>query len=86
MPMSRNAGPVSGASLLPVNQAAGASPYTYTNANAYVEDILVAVGTVSLIEFSRDGVTWYTTGMIAGLALERAPGRRPLVSAEEELL
>ena len=75
MPMSRNAGPVSGASLLPVNQAAGASPYTYTNANAYVEDILVAVGTVSLIEFSRDGVTWYATGMIAGLA-RLSPGDR----------
>ena len=75
MPMSSNTGAVSGAGILPANQVAGASPYTYTNANAYVEDMLVSVGTVTLIEFSRDGVTWYATGMIAGLA-RLSPGDR----------
>lgn len=75
MPMSNNAGAASGFNLLPANQIPGASPYTYTNANAYVEDILVAVGTVTLIEFSRDGATWYATGIIAGLA-RLSPGDR----------
>lgn len=69
MPISSNtAGTVSGAGILPSNQAPGASPYTYTNANAYVEDILIAVGTVTAVDFSRDGATWYATGVIAGSA------------------
>lgn len=76
MPISSNtAGTVSGASILPANQVAAASPYTYTNANAYVEDILVAVGTVTAIDFSRDGTTWYATGVIAGIA-RLSPGDR----------
>lgn len=42
----------------------GTSPYTYT---APVKGfMLVTGGTVSLIEFSRDGVTFYDTGQISG--------------------
>lgn len=68
MPISSTpSGAASGASVLPSNQVAAASPYIYTNANAYAEDIFVAIGTVTALEFSRDGATWYATGIIAGL-------------------
>lgn len=42
----------------------GASPYTYT---AQVKGfMLITGGTVSLIEFSRDGTTFYSYGTTAG--------------------
>ncbi len=43
----------------------GASPYAYT---AGVKgNVIVSGGTVSAIAFSRDGVTFYTTGQTAGM-------------------
>lgn len=42
----------------------GASPYTYT---APVKGfMLITGGTVSLVEFSRDGVTYYSYGTTSG--------------------
>jgi hypothetical protein len=65
--MASSGGPIvasSSYSTAPANQEAGASPYTYTNSNAYVEDVMVAGGTVTAIDFSRNGSTWYATGLI----------------------
>lgn len=45
----------------------GASPFTYTNSNLYTVDIIVEGGGVSLLEFSRDGSTWYSTGSFYGM-------------------
>lgn len=44
--------------------AAGVSPYTYTSASRGF--LIVQGGTVSLVQFSRDGITNYTTGQTAG--------------------
>lgn len=45
-----------------------ASPFTRTNPSAFAdEDIIVEGGTVSLIEFSRNGSTWYNVGSVAGM-------------------
>ncbi len=44
---------------------AGASPFTYS---APVKgSVIVSGGTVSAIAFSRDGITFYTTGQTAGM-------------------
>jgi hypothetical protein len=42
-----------------VNITPGVSPYVYQNLDTYAENISVTGGTVSLIEFSRDGVNYY---------------------------
>lgn len=42
----------------------GASPYTYTA--AVKGFMLITGGTVSLVEFSRDGVTFYSYGTTSG--------------------
>jgi hypothetical protein len=54
--------------LPPGNETAltvGASPFTYV---AGVKgSVIVSGGTVSAIEFSRDGTTFYNTGQTAGM-------------------
>lgn len=51
----------------------GASPYTYS---ASVRgSLIVNGGTVSVVEFSRDGVTFYTTGATAGMFALNAADR-----------
>jgi hypothetical protein len=59
--------------LPPAAEAAvtpGASPYTYS---APVRgSVIVNGGTVSAIAFSRDGVTFYSTGQTAGMFLLNA--------------
>lgn len=74
-------GAISGYAVAPSAQVAGASPYTYTNANAYAyaEDIAVAIGTVTAIDFSRNGTTWYATGVIAGV-IRLSPGDKVKVT------
>lgn len=57
----------------PVSQAAGASPYVYTNSNKYVEDVAIAGGTVTAVDFSRGGTTWYPCGVVAGM-IQLSPG------------
>lgn len=51
----------------PSNQILGASPYTFQNVLEYNIDIISSGGTVSLIEFSRDSITWYDVGTVAGI-------------------
>lgn len=62
--------------LSPANEVAltvGASPYVYT---AEVRgSVIVSGGTVSAIEFSRDGVTFYATGQTSGMFTLNAQDR-----------
>lgn len=51
------------------------SPYVYQNTSEANESLIVAGGTVTKIEVSRDGVTWYTVGLLAGQFL-LPPGDR----------
>lgn len=48
----------------------GASPYTYSA--AVRGSVIVSGGTVSAIAFSRDGVTFYNVGQVAGMFLLNA--------------
>jgi hypothetical protein len=55
--------------------AAGTSPWTYQNTNAYPVEFIAAGGTISNIQFSRDNVTYYSvTGATNGGAVRLAPG------------
>lgn len=49
------------------------SPYNYQSLNQYPETVAVSGGTVSLIELSRDGTTYVTTGLTSG-AFRIEPG------------
>lgn len=51
----------------------GVSPYTYSA--AVRGSLLVSGGTVSLIEFSRDGITFYNVGQTSGMFLLNAADR-----------
>jgi hypothetical protein len=53
--------------LPPVGVAVGASPWVYQALQGYRETLIVSGGTVSLIEFSRDGTTWFGLGETAGM-------------------
>lgn len=57
----------------PSTIAVGASPFSYQNATGYDADIIVDIGTLTSIAFSRDNVTYYTTGLIAGI-VHLSPG------------
>lgn len=53
---------------LPSAIVVGASPFVYQNPSAVSNaDVIVSGGTVTDISFSRDNVTYYTTGLIAGM-------------------
>ena len=45
----------------------GPSPYTYINNTGYPADVIVSGGGVSLLEFSRNGVTFFSTGSFYGM-------------------
>ena len=45
----------------------GASPFTYINTTGYPADVIVSGGGVSLLEFSRNGVTFFSTGSFYGM-------------------
>lgn len=53
--------------IQPSGITVGASPFTFTNDNLYTVDVVVEAGTVSAIEFSRDGSIWYNIGVVAGM-------------------
>ena len=42
------------------------SPYVYQNTTTGPQTVMVSGGTVSLIEYSRDGTTYFPAGLIAG--------------------
>ena len=44
-----------------------ASLVAYQNTTGYPLDVIISAGTVTAIEFSRDGVNWYVFGLIAGV-------------------
>lgn len=52
-----------------------ASPFSYQNVTGFPADVIVSAGTVSLIEFSRNGTTWYGVGATAGM-FGLSPGDR----------
>lgn len=49
----------------PFSISVGVSPYTYTATQSL--DVIVSGGGVSQLEFSRDGITFYTTGSFYGM-------------------
>ena len=57
---------VSNAVTAPSNVFVGTSPRTIQNTMDFSADYLINGGTVSLIEYSKDGSTWYTTSMTGG--------------------
>lgn len=59
----------------PATQTAGRSPYVYQNTQSYPVDIMVAKGNVSLLEWSRNGTTWYNTGLTRGMVTLSAGDR-----------
>jgi|ERR1041385_7965592 hypothetical protein len=52
---------------LPTGATVGASPYTITNATANDQSVIVKGGTVSKVEFTRDGTTFIDVGTVAGM-------------------
>ena len=53
----------------PLAITAGASPYSYKNTSNARQNLIVTGGTVTTIAFSRGGVTFYSTGLIAGCVM-----------------
>jgi hypothetical protein len=51
----------------PSNIAITSSPFTYINTTGYPADIIVSGGGVVLLEFSRNGVTFFSTGSFYGM-------------------
>lgn len=62
-----------GFSAAPSSITATASPYTYQNTSGAAEDIMVTGGTVTAVDFSRDGATWYSTGLVV-VTVRLSPG------------
>ena len=52
------------------------SPFTYQNTASFDASVIVSGGTMSLIEFSRDGATWYDVGVITGGMFHLSPSDR----------
>jgi hypothetical protein len=50
-----------------------ASPFTYQNSTGYDASVLVNGGTVSLVQFSRNNVTYYTTSAATNTILMLSP-------------
>jgi hypothetical protein len=61
------AGEPPGWTLLPRSVVVGASPFTFQNTTGRSVDLIVAGGTVSAIDFSRDDVNFYVVGQTAGV-------------------
>ena len=58
---------LSNAAVLPSNITVPASLTPYQNTTAFDADVIISGGTISNIEFSRDGTTWYSTGLVMGI-------------------
>jgi len=55
------------ASTQPSAIVVGPSPFTYVNNTGFPADVIVSGGGVSLLEFSRNGVTFFSTGSFYGM-------------------
>lgn len=51
----------------PAGITVGASPFTYNNTASNDQSVIVKGGTVSKIEFSRDNITYFDVGVVAGM-------------------
>lgn len=51
----------------PTDVTLTASPFTYTNTSDLLVDVMISGGGVSNLEFSRDGVTFLSTGSYYGM-------------------
>lgn len=60
-------GALSGYAIEPSAITLTASPFTYVNDTGYTVDVIVSGGGVSLLEFSRNGVTFFSTGSFYGM-------------------
>jgi len=56
-----------GSLLPPRTIAVGASPFIVVNTSATISDVVVSGGGVTALDFSRDGVTWFSTGSFYGM-------------------
>ena len=59
--------PLSAAIVPPSTITVTGSPFSYQNTTTFPADVIVQGGTVSKVEFSRDGSTWYDVGVVAGM-------------------
>lgn len=55
-------------------QAVGASPYTYTNSGDFDVTALVTGGTVSAVDFTRDGTNFFTVSTATNTSIVLNPG------------
>jgi hypothetical protein len=62
-----------GTSSPPASQTVSGSPYTYQNTTGQAVMVIVQGGTVLTIQYSIDGATWLTVGLLAGMFFVR-PG------------
>lgn len=56
------------------NQAVGASPYTYTNSGDFDVTAIVSGGTVSSVQFTRDGTNFFTVSTATNASVVLNPG------------
>jgi hypothetical protein len=70
---------ITGYTTAPSAITVGASPFVYQNTSGYPAQIICSGGTVTEIAISRDGTTYYVTGLIAG-ATVLGPGDRVKVT------
>lgn len=68
-----------GYTVAPAAITVGASPFVYQNATGYTAEIICSGGTVTEIAISRDGTTYYPTGLTSGTPV-LGPGDRVKVT------
>lgn len=51
----------------PTNLTLTGSPFVYQNISGGPQDAMVSGGSVSIIEYSRDGTTYYPVGLLGGV-------------------
>lgn len=49
-----------------ISVSVGPSPFVMTNTTGVRMDFLMSLGTISLVEFSRDQLTWDNCGVLGG--------------------
>lgn len=68
-----------GYTVAPSAITVGASPFVYQNATGYTAEVICSGGTVTEIAISRDGTTYYPTGLTSGAPV-LGPGDRVKVT------
>lgn len=53
--------------VAPSNIPVGASPFTYQNVLSNPVSVMISGGTVTTISYSRDNVTYFLAGLLAGM-------------------